>query len=284
VNFTFSQWQTSLLVAHLSIGNPNRKAVSNGYQAVSISHPTTYVQVLKYIDEYSVLVPPHPKSSFAVANMDDLRPEDFCFPHSDVQIIVRYNGSEIEGCVSTEAMASASPAWKNFVYPPRQISSFSSQVGSMVDSFSLLNVDSTSQKRACGKTKSRTPSTATIDFTEDDAETLLVLLQIAHSRFEKIPVKIDRKLLFNIALVCEEYLCTSLVKAWIAEWTIGTEMIIKQFTDNLEKDECLLIYWAFGTNAHSNGLHGNWCCSLEYKKACVLWRIVGHCWKPFLLA
>lgn len=75
---------------------------------------------------------------------------------------------------------------------------------------------------------------------------MLVLLQIAHSQFEKIPAKIDRKLLFNIALVCEEYLCTSLVKAWIADWIIGTEMIIKQFTDNLEKDECLLIYWAFG--------------------------------------
>jgi hypothetical protein len=42
----------------------------------------------------------------------------FTFPKGIVEITVLYNGEVVKGYVESDAMARASPVWKNFIFPP----------------------------------------------------------------------------------------------------------------------------------------------------------------------
>lgn len=83
-------------------------------------------------------------------------------------------------------MAQASPVWKKFLFPPR--------------SNSLEPVQE-------------------LDFSGDDDEALIVLLSIAHLKFQEIlyarpPVRI----LVDLAVLCDAYLCHDLVAPWVEKW------------------------------------------------------------------
>jgi len=61
-----------------------------------------------------------------------------------------------------------------------------------------------------------------IDFSEDNSEILLVLLNITHLRFGKIPTgRMNCEQLFNLAVLCDGYDCVELVKPWLAAWMLN---------------------------------------------------------------
>lgn len=82
----------------------------------------------------------------------------YCFNTGDVRILVTVKGDRLEGRVSANSLCLASPVWHKFLFPPW-------------DTDTPAADDDVKQ----------------IDFTEDDSNALLILLNICHLRFKKIP-------------------------------------------------------------------------------------------------
>ena len=57
-----------------------------------------------------------------------------------------------------------------------------------------------------------------LDFTEDPADALLILLNITHFHFADIPSTLSTSTLSEIAILCDQYNCVLLVKPWLAQW------------------------------------------------------------------
>jgi hypothetical protein len=109
----------------------------------------------------------------------------FTFDPSDVRLKVKYKGESITAHVSSSAMSFASPVWKKFVFQPwKPVAAKNRSTDS----------DSTPDAKKCkvadqddrDKTKSGLP-VEELDFTGDNGEALLILLRIAHLRFQDNP-------------------------------------------------------------------------------------------------
>lgn len=59
-----------------------------------------------------------------------------------------------------------------------------------------------------------------INFADDPAEALLILLNITHFRFTDVPTTIPEALLSDIAILCDKYDCVHLVKPWASQWLV----------------------------------------------------------------
>lgn len=59
-----------------------------------------------------------------------------------------------------------------------------------------------------------------IPLPEDDPSALLLLLRIAHIQFDAVSRKIDRSLLFRVAVLCDKYDCFRLTKPWLKGWAM----------------------------------------------------------------
>jgi hypothetical protein len=58
-----------------------------------------------------------------------------------------------------------------------------------------------------------------LDFTEDNAEALLVLLCVVHLRFEDIMYDSPPKqVLIDLAFLCDQYFCHHLIRPWAGNW------------------------------------------------------------------
>lgn len=81
-----------------------------------------------------------------------------------------------------------------------------------------------------------------LDFEDDDAEALLLLLRIAHLQFTKVPHTLSFKELLNVAILCDQYDCTKMVQPWTASW------FAKEKTMSLAEgnEQYLRIAWVFG--------------------------------------
>ncbi|KAK0119384.1 hypothetical protein ONS95_010836 [Cadophora gregata] len=133
----------------------------------------------------------------------------FNFKGGDVKIKVKYKGEEMVGMVATQAMVLASPVWEKFIFPPW--SNESSKVKE-------------------------------IDFSGDDGEAMLILLNIAHLQFCYVPNELHYLLLYQIAILCEQYDCHAILKPWLESW-------LKNEPNDLYaigKEEWIYIAWAFG--------------------------------------
>lgn len=56
-----------------------------------------------------------------------------------------------------------------------------------------------------------------IDCTKDNSEALLILLNICHSKFAKVPTLLETEQLYYVARLCNKYNCVDAVKLWLTE-------------------------------------------------------------------
>lgn len=54
-----------------------------------------------------------------------------------------------------------------------------------------------------------------IDCTEDDSSALLILLNICHLKFQKIPSWLPYEILLQVAVLCDQYNCVNIVRPWL---------------------------------------------------------------------
>jgi hypothetical protein len=114
------------------------------------------------------------------------------------------------GIVCSEVMVHASPVWKKFLFPPWE------------------------------QEPSKAPKQ--IDCSDDDAGALLVLLNIAHLKFDIVPKLLPYQLLYHVAILVDQYQCLKLVLPWLRLWLQDEES--QSMVDGQEG--WLFIAWAFG--------------------------------------
>jgi hypothetical protein len=110
--------------------------------------------------------------NFEPGAIDSNIAKDFVFESGDVRLIVRHpiTKEKITGTAPSGALVFASPVWKKFFLPPWEVNS------------------------AVWRKE--------IDFSEDDTEMILVLLNITHLHFGKVPTeKMNCEQLFNLAVL-----------------------------------------------------------------------------------
>ncbi|KAK0120443.1 hypothetical protein ONS96_010657 [Cadophora gregata f. sp. sojae] len=145
---------------------------------------------------------------------DPVPANPFTFPTGDTKILVTYQGSKIEGLVASQSLCQASPVWKNFIYPPWSI-------------------------QVPGGGGSVSGGRKVIDCCEDDWEALLVLMNIIHTEFQKVPETLPNKTLYQVAFLCEQYQCVRIVAPWVDGW-------VDDQNGTFNAARWLYIYWAFG--------------------------------------
>jgi hypothetical protein len=129
-----------------------------------------------------------------------------------VRISVTWLGQQVVGSVCSQAMAHASPVWEKFLFPPWETTS-------------------TSKKEK------------EIDFKEDNAMALLILLNIAHLQFNKIPIQtLKYSLHYDVAILVDQYQCIGLVITFKWTWlgNYGWD------STRPGKEGWLFIAWVFG--------------------------------------
>ncbi|CZR64692.1 uncharacterized protein PAC_14591 [Phialocephala subalpina] len=141
----------------------------------------------------------------------------FTFNDGDVRIKVKYQDEEVVGSVVSHAMVMASPVWRKFIFPPW-----------VPDS------------AAAAPTKQKE-----IDFSGDNGEAILLLLRIVHFQFTKVPTELSLSRLYEIALLCEQYDCHSLVKPWLKDWLIYQKSRYVVYARPLH---LFYVSWAFGSS------------------------------------
>ncbi|TGO12856.1 hypothetical protein BTUL_0081g00330 [Botrytis tulipae] len=129
----------------------------------------------------------------------------FVFEDGDVRAKAKHGERIITFKLSSHALCFASPVWKKFVFPPFPLLS------------SLRNEEEPNSKKACAVPEEPFPDIE-LDFTEDNPEALLILLQIAHLKFSNVPSQLPYEVLYHIAILCDQYDCRKLVKPWIQGW------------------------------------------------------------------
>jgi hypothetical protein len=145
----------------------------------------------------------------------------FTFDPSDVRLKVKYKGESITAHVSSSAMSFASPVWKKFVFQPWKPVAAKNRA---------TDSDSTPDAKKCkiadqddrDKTKSGLP-VEELDFTGDNGEALLILLRIAHLRFQDNPSTLPYQTLLQIAVLCDQYQCINLVRPLLPQWLADEE-------------------------------------------------------------
>jgi hypothetical protein len=103
----------------------------------------------------------------------------------------------------------------------------------------------TNECNSCQRAKKQkqVPTTAEeVNFTDDDPETLLVLLRVANMKFEKVPGSLSYYKLVELAALCDQYDCVDLLRPWFQAWFANEE------TESVQpgRGQWLFIAWVFG--------------------------------------
>jgi hypothetical protein len=127
-------------------------------------------------------------------------------------------------------MSLASPVWKKFISPPWR-------------PFQIIKTNKTSRSEEDGgaRLSSGTQLDEPLDFREDDADALLLILRIAHLDFISVKKRLSVEELYNLAILCDKYDCVHLIKPWVDEWFRDAELQIVG-----ESAKRLFIAWSFG--------------------------------------
>jgi hypothetical protein len=170
------------------------------------------------------------------------------------RIIVTYKKNRVVGMVSPYAMALASPVWKKFIFPPFRQMPPNSDTAVVLETAGTAESSEpvVTEKIATMKLKASSPSVEPreeIDFAEDPAEALLILLNITHFRFTTVPLTIPLHILSDIAILCDQYDCVHLVNPWLSQWladeSTGWKPAPRVF-GGPSREKWLFIAWVFG--------------------------------------
>ncbi|KAH8749071.1 hypothetical protein F5882DRAFT_470734 [Hyaloscypha sp. PMI_1271] len=179
---------------------------------------------------------PNIAETSATAAPKDAHP--FVFADGTTPVIVTYKNDRVVGKVSPHAMALASPVWKKFIFPP----------------FPQRSMKDTTEPKG---SKIVVEPVEELDFAEDPAEALLILLNITHFRFTGIPTTLPLNILSEIAILCDQYDCVHLAKPWLPQW-LANENSEWKSTDPTPttlafgappatpREKWLFIAWVFG--------------------------------------
>lgn len=139
----------------------------------------------------------------------------FNFGEGDAKAAATYNKERIVFQVSSHALGFASPVWKKFLFPP---------FPSTMDEAAKDGIN--------------------IDFTDDNGEAVLLLLNIAHLQFNKICTDkpLPYQLLLQVAILCDQYDCVQLVRPWLSQWMTNE---IEE-ANKIGQERWLFISWVFG--------------------------------------
>jgi hypothetical protein len=165
----------------------------------------------------------------------------FTFDHSDVRFKVNYKGKTIIALVSSAAMSLASPVWKKFFFPPWKTTAAKDQATQSATT-------PASKKRKTAEATAKEEHDASVlpveelDFSEDDGKALLILLRIAHLRFDENQMTLPNDIFLNLAVLCNQYLCINLVKPWLPLWLEAKEEPSLKHS----RVNWLFVAWVFG--------------------------------------
>ena len=85
-------------------------------------------------------------------------------------------------------------------------------------------------------------SNGEVQFVEDDAAALLLILRIAHLQFREVPKVLHFQELVNLAVVCDKYDTAGLARPWIKQWETSLNFSIEE----PGCEEYLFFAWTFG--------------------------------------
>lgn len=135
----------------------------------------------------------------------------------DVRLLVSYSNQSLALLGSSQVLSLASPVWNKTLNPP-----FPKLVSKEGGNNNIQDKQ--------------------IDFSEDDAEALLLLLRIVHLQFNKIPSRLEFDTILNVAILCDKYDCVGVVKPWLPLWLVNEDTQC----DKPGYEEWLFIAWVFG--------------------------------------
>lgn len=162
-----------------------------------------------------------PKTSSKKQSLITRAINDFTFDIGDVEISVSVRDEEITGKVCADAMALASPVWKKFMYPPWNPSG------------------DTTTSRTVGKVA----PVSRVDFSTDNRHALLLLLQIVHYQFDKIPAELWQDDFFNIVVLADQYDCHKLLRPWLGNWM---KIYDEPSESKIDMEASLFVFWTLG--------------------------------------
>ena len=81
-----------------------------------------------------------------------------------------------------------------------------------------------------------------MDCRKDNAEALLILFNIAHTKFSEIPLRVSTSLFYQVAILCDQYDCAEMVSPWLSGWIKNED----QDCCGKEYAKWMLISWVFG--------------------------------------
>lgn len=131
-----------------------------------------------------------------------------------------------------------------------------SPAGNKIDEYELVAVSLrfpewiSFQQRAGHDEHAQARARKILDLTEDDADSVLLLLRIAHLQFDKVPLKLPFNSLLKIAELCDYYNCTNLVQPWRSLWLADGAVESKK----PGQEHWLTIAWIFGEDKIFNEL------------------------------
>ena len=86
------------------------------------------------------------------------------------------------------------------------------------------------------------PDNKEICLADDDGDALLILLNIIHLHFLKVPEFLSYNQLLQISVLCDKYDIVTIVRPWLSKWLED----LKSCSDTPGNEGCLFIAWIFG--------------------------------------
>ena len=138
-------------------------------------------------------------------------PTTYVDSSGDLTLLVQAGGKRKTFVVSSKAMCLASPVWH-----------------AMFDPKSHFKEANLGNKEA--------------SLEDDDPEALLLLLNIAHLQFLKVPQSLTFDQLLKVSILCDKYDVVTLVRPWLLRWLDK----LKHLSNSPGYEEWLFIAWVFG--------------------------------------
>jgi hypothetical protein len=140
-----------------------------------------------------------PSPSTILVKTPEVLPNQELDDCADLTLIVGADGVRFK--VSSFAMRMSSPVWKAML------------TGPFIES----------------KTKE-------IRLPEDLPEALLAILKIAHMKFNTLPSSMSRKLLVDLAVLCDKYDLIALIRPWLVSWCDQSKRDVNSLCDSNSKE------------------------------------------------